>query len=278
MRRVFLVLAVIGLVGCGGGGAGQSPGALDTGVAPVPTPDAASIDAPPAAVDVAQPEAVAPMADAGADVVLLEPTDGFVETDALPLAPIVRPGVRVLPDDGSMTIVAVTGDTVTLRGAVPVMEAGNVLVSGRGEGFARRVTSIAQSGADTIIATQPAALTDIFEQGELVVDRVFGPDDMSMAMTIPGTVSGETVLPFLIQPQGIAWFTLPFDHLFLDHPSGKVRLHGSAGLGLGLNVKAEMKNFALSKLRVVPSVHGQVRATFVSQVTARSNNHRLPMG
>jgi hypothetical protein len=287
MRRLVWVLAIVGFVGCGGGGGG--PGAVDTGTptSPQDAPDAAAtdlatIDVAAPAVDVAVPNqdvAQNPTPDAGqADVTILDPVDAIEESDAAPLPAIVRDGVRVLPDDGSVVIAAVTDTTVTLRGAMPPMAIGNVLVSAAGEGLARRVKAITPSGSDTVLTTEPAALSDIFAQGELVVDRVFGPEEMSPVMPPPGMASGETVLPFIVQPLGISWFTVPFNHLFLDHPSGKVRIEGSAGIGLGLNLKAELQGLGLSKLRVVPSVHGQLRATFTSQVTARSTNHRLPIG
>ncbi|HEY0710628.1 MAG TPA: hypothetical protein VGG33_27745 [Polyangia bacterium] len=285
MRRLLSFWLLVGVVSCGGGGGG--PTAPDTGAAPATKPDAAAEVATPAP-DVAAPgtdvpqETQIPPPDAGLpsqpDVMILEPTDALEETDAAPVPAVVREGVRVLPDDGSLMIAEVTETTVTLRGTMPPMAVGNVIVSAQGEGLARRVMAITPSGADTVLTTQPAALSDIFSQGELVVDRVFGPDDMSSVMPAPGMASGETVLPFIIQPLGVSWFTVPFNHLFLDHPSGKVRLEGSAGIGLGLNVKAELQGWGLSKLRVVPSVHGQLKATFTAQVTAKSTNHRLPLG
>src|SRR5688500_9371134 len=188
MRRLVSIWLLIGLVGCGGGGGG--PSAPDTGK-PAPSPDAAA-DAATPAPDVATPspdvaqdvpqDAGMSAPDAGTpgfpDVMILEPTDALEESDAAPLPAVVREGVRVLPDDGSLMIAAVTETTVTLRGTMPPMAVGNVIVSAQGEGLARRVMAITPSGADTVLTTAPAALTDIFAQGELVVDRVFGPDDM----------------------------------------------------------------------------------------------------
>ncbi|HEY0712808.1 MAG TPA: hypothetical protein VGF45_09060, partial [Polyangia bacterium] len=290
MRRLLKLGLLVGFIGCGGGGGGGSPAAVDMG-GPAPKPDAAAaMDVGGIEVTTPSPDAAAtqdlapdmvqpPAPDAGqADVTILDPVDAIEESDAAPLPAIVREGVRVLPDDGSVTIAAVTDTTVTLRGTMPTMAVGNVLVSAAGEGLARRVMAITPSGADTVLTTQPAALSDIFEQGELVVDRTFGPEEMSAVMPAPGMSSGETILPFIVQPFGVTWFTLPFNHLFLDHPSGKIRLEGSAGIGLGLSVKAEMQGLGLSKLRVVPSVHGNLKATLTAQVTAKSNNHRLPIG
>lgn len=52
---------------------------------------------------------------------------------------------------------------------------GQVLVSGRGGGFLRRAVSVEQDGADLVVATEPATLTDAIIDGEVGESVEMGP-------------------------------------------------------------------------------------------------------
>jgi hypothetical protein len=92
------------------------------------------------------------------------PAEGAASDD---VAPLVQSNVRVLDAEPG---VDVTTDDTTLVGSrtrFPDLAnaiAGDVLVSGRGAGFLRRVRSIRIDGDDVHAETEPASLEDVFHQ------------------------------------------------------------------------------------------------------------------
>ena len=54
----------------------------------------------------------------------------------------------------------------TGNAALAALQPGQILTSGVGDGFLRTVTSVASSGANIVIQTQPASLTDVVMSGE----------------------------------------------------------------------------------------------------------------
>jgi hypothetical protein len=89
----------------------------------------------------------------GGDVeALVEPTTRVIDA---------RPGVDVEVRDDALVFPAPLRDDVA--GAGP----GDVLVSGHGEGFCRRVTGRHEEGGRIVVTTEPAGLTDVFRQARV---------------------------------------------------------------------------------------------------------------
>ncbi|MCL1801653.1 MAG: S-layer homology domain-containing protein, partial [Promicromonosporaceae bacterium] len=84
---------------------------------------------------------------------------------------VVQPNARVVANN---SITAVTGSTMTL-GSKPAFVPGDVVVTTAGgavpEAFIRRVEAIDRIGAEWVVYTSPAALTDVFQQAH--VDATF---------------------------------------------------------------------------------------------------------
>ena len=79
----------------------------------------------------------------------------------------IKPGVVVLPEDGSVSISGLVDSSLTLSGNVPAIPAGTILVSGLGAGFIRRVNSVTPVGTSVVLGTGVASLEDVFESAEI---------------------------------------------------------------------------------------------------------------
>jgi hypothetical protein len=75
----------------------------------------------------------------------------------------------VVVDPAEASLQSMRGDTLTfsLTDDAPNFEAGTVVVGEEDGGFLRRVVSVESSGGQATLLTEPAALTDVLEKGEL---------------------------------------------------------------------------------------------------------------
>lgn len=121
--------------------------------------------------------------------------DGEASDDAI--AAIVSPRsfvVRGRPGDD----IRVERDRLVFRRAghedILGRAPGDVLVSGEGDGFLRRVRAIGEEGGEIVVSTEPASLEDAIEQGRVqrrvVPDGPLGPKglwDGALRMVLPAT-------------------------------------------------------------------------------------------
>ncbi len=105
---------------------------------------------------------------------------------------VIKPGVVVLPEDGSVTVNGLTDSGLTLSGSVPTLSPGNVLVSGQGAGFVRRVTAVSLVGTTLVLTTQTGSLEDLFESAEVRFRKKLSsePGD-TVQVHVPGAQVGR---------------------------------------------------------------------------------------
>lgn len=110
-----------------------------------------------------------------------------------PNTPIVRREVAVLPSDGTVQVGDLGADgTLTITGAVPPLVPGSVIVSGQGRGLLRRVSEVVSAGSGmTIVRTESAQLTDVFEKAKIRFQRDIAIDDLDPASL--GEQNGVTI-------------------------------------------------------------------------------------
>ncbi len=131
----------------------------------------------------------------------------------------------------------------TATGTPPGLQVGDVIVGAQNGGFLRRVTAVSIAGAEVILQTEPAALSDIIEEGSfetVIDDLLFAPADAPAGRALrPGEVRW-----------GAAEFHPALPGVALG-PSGVITLGG-------LDICAELKKIGggscpsgISKLQVV---------------------------
>ena len=131
----------------------------------------------------------------------------------------LRPGTVILP--ASLTIDAVTDLTnvvLPFDDALLELERGNIIVSGTGDGFVRRVYAVEPEGERIRIVTSPAMLTDAVESATFALattDRLVVPmhNDSyndSVLATIDGDVdiTSTIELSLALGPDGLQRFDL----------------------------------------------------------------------
>lgn len=79
----------------------------------------------------------------------------------------LQDNVVQLPDDGSVDVKEVTEDRVTLGPGGPEVKSGDVVVSTEGQGFLRKVTSVAKVGSDVVLSTEQGTLEDLFLHADI---------------------------------------------------------------------------------------------------------------
>lgn len=181
---------------------------------------------------------------------------------------VLRPNVKELPDDGSVTIAEITDETVTLTGDVPPLEPGDVVIDNEGDDqFLRKVVSVTTEGGSTVVTTGPAVMTDVFESAEIQETVELGPEFLgSLQPTMPGVTFGE---PEQVNARGeeFAAWRLPIhfgDAIIADSGRGSLIGNGDITIRLGLYkaLSVGVRNF------VVPTVN---HFALVPEVTVEGN-------
>ena len=169
---------------------------------------------------------------------------------------VLRPGVVVVPGDGSLTISDITDTGMTLSGAVPALHPGSILVSGSGSGLLRKVTEVSQNGTDTVVVTEQAYMDELFESAEIGLEKSLAPTDFSSIVTVPGV----TFEPDAASGRALS-FPFNFQHVTFEQDLGdgaKVALDysGVMALVLDLDFQYVADPAGLQRLRFVVTVGG----------------------
>lgn len=105
-------------------------------------------------------------------------------------ATVVAPDVEVLPASLTNKVASVDASSVTITGSTPTLEVGDVIVAGSTpatpEGFARKVLSIELTSGRTVLRTEQALLTDIFEQVDVSVRGLHVSEGAAAGHAAPG--------------------------------------------------------------------------------------------
>lgn len=104
----------------------------------------------------------------------------------------VKDNVVVIPDDGTAAITDQTPTGLTLTGAVPPVAPGDVIVSGIGAGLMLKVLTVTPGPSGTVLETEPAALTDVFNSANVEFRKGLNTDHVQDIQThIDGVVIGR---------------------------------------------------------------------------------------
>lgn len=102
--------------------------------------------------------------------------------------PAVKENVRVLPNDGSVTITpGPEPGQLTLEGAVPNIAPGDVLVAEQGEGLLRQATVVKPTRGSIVVDTTQATIEDVFNEATIRITKTLGQSDLeSFVPDVPG--------------------------------------------------------------------------------------------
>lgn len=163
----------------------------------------------------------------------------------------VADGVRVIRDDGSVTLGAVTDTTVELNGRVGSYQPGDILTSSLGPGLMRRVLSVEQTSSGVRLTTEPAALTEVFERATLNNQHPLGAGDFSS----DGVLLDGVSLGAGSSSRQLPGITLQFDKTLLDD-SG-ITVIGQIDLSVQFNTRIEIDGFSLLEAQFAAVVDSQ---------------------
>jgi hypothetical protein len=169
---------------------------------------------------------------------------------------IVRPEVRVLPSDGSVTIVEVAQGSVRLSGSVPPLAPGSVVVSGEDAGLMQKVISVRTEGGVTILETEDAGLDDVFEQADIKISQDLGVEnfseiqlhqegvsigdvgraDVELPIILKKVKVGKTIgdVEAMVEISGDAFLKIGLDFDFKIDSQGLLQAKGAVRGGMGI--------------------------------------------
>lgn len=181
----------------------------------------------------------------GGDTATIPPSTGTV----------MQPNVQVLPSDGSITVAAQDANSITLTGNVPAMTAGQVIVSGVGEGLLRKVVSASPAGGSAVIQTQQATLEDVFQEAHIQFHKDFLASDFTAQALHPGI----TLRPHVSGPSNT--IKLDFSKLTIGNDDNGVgiQLGGSASLTTSLDFDCQIHSYRLQSLKVAPTITSEMK-------------------
>jgi hypothetical protein len=167
---------------------------------------------------------------------------------------VVQPNVQVLPSDGSVTVAAQDANSVTLMGNVPALTAGQVIVSGVGEGLLRKVVSASSAGGSAVVQTQQATLEDVFQEADIQFHKDFVASDFKAQALRPGITIRNYAQPHDSGPSNTV--ELDFSNLTIgnDDEGNSIKLGGSASLTTSLDFDCQIHSFQLQSLKVAPTI------------------------
>lgn len=150
----------------------------------------------------------------------------------------VKDNVRVIPDDGTITITDQTPTGLTLNGPVPAIAPGDVIVSGIGAGLMLKVLTATPGPSGTVLETEPAALTDVFNSANVEFRMGLNTDHVQEIQThIPGVVIGRgreegrgraaTAFPVTVPKTFVGDQTSPTEKVGVE-----IEVNGTIGIGL----------------------------------------------
>lgn len=168
----------------------------------------------------------------------------------------VRQNVKVLPSDGSVSVVDVADATVTLSGAVPTLQVGDVVVANQPPlEFARKVTAMRTEGGVTVLTTTTVTLADVFSSADLERVETVAP---AVFANLQPTLPGESFGPVTKQP-GKRVYTLPirFENTYVTGLNGEpgLVLNGQVNVDLTFDTALKLTWYgSVTEFRVVPTV------------------------
>jgi hypothetical protein len=192
----------------------------------------------------------------------------------------LQPTLKTLPQDGSVRISAVTDDSVTLSGPVPLLAPGDALLSNDTLpdgtfGLIRQVVSVDQSGGDTVVRTQPGDLADVFQTADIHQMESF-PAAAFEKMS-PGTEGISFGTPVRSRSVGsgraervIASLPITFRNVHLQAPDGTViaELNGQVSLEAGMETLLKLDSIGVGSLSVPTGVRSLILAPY-TRVTGK---------
>ncbi|MEZ0325258.1 MAG: hypothetical protein ACAH95_05085 [Fimbriimonas sp.] len=166
---------------------------------------------------------------------------------------VLQPNVMVLPDDGTVTLSAVTDSSVTVQGSAASIAPGAVIVSAAGSGMARKVISVTALSDAFVCQTENASLTDIFKEVHLKLRRQISPAD---ALSIDVVDGFEYVPPTAAPGRSLLEFNFKYTNEFPGSVADSLKMSTSADakFKIELGVDVEIEDGALIKFSVVPAI------------------------
>jgi uncharacterized protein (TIGR02145 family) len=114
-------------------------------------------------------------------------------TAPVPGKTIIADNVSIIPDEtwnNNLISMDSTNFTLTFSDAISSamkIKPGDILVSGSGDGFLRKVTSVKTAGSDIQVATEFASLADAIEEGDFDIEKPLSPSQVkSIDYNLPG--------------------------------------------------------------------------------------------
>lgn len=173
---------------------------------------------------------------------------------------IIPDTTKVADDSTRAALSAYDADTGVMRfsHSSPVLaqlKPGDVLVSepsnAAPSGYLRKVTAVRQDGADTLVESTQANLTDAITEGELNAEFQLSGDDLLKTEGLPQgvTLTASPARPNVLRSQaGVGenyGFTLTFNHTFVPiqgpNASGTIKVDGGVSFNVGYGVNVGIK-------------------------------------
>ena len=194
--------------------------------------------------------------------------DGAMNPSAdLALPPVLKSNVVTLPGDGSVTLTSITGSSITLSGNVPPLAPGSVVISGANDGLVRKVVSLSQNAAETVVVTAPATLEDVFQEATISFTKSFTPSDFTssrgvtpLKSRVPGTAG--------VDQRGRAFeFTIHFESSLATLGSAAFSVSGDYDFNLDLDTHIHIDWRGLESARCILTVDVQHTTTYKSALS-----------
>ncbi|MFC1694264.1 SUMF1/EgtB/PvdO family nonheme iron enzyme, partial [Candidatus Latescibacterota bacterium] len=112
-------------------------------------------------------------------------------------------------DDITVSTVAENEIVFTFTGKEPEVETGDVLVSGEGDGYLRKVKTVTVDGNTVTVETEQATLTDVIEEGKIdtTITLDFGVEQLEKGIGVMKAAKGVTTKAGGIDLSGVELFS-----------------------------------------------------------------------
>lgn len=203
------------------------------------------------------------------------------------LPPIIPETTEVLPEETLQDLAAVSesGAFTFTQGSAALSDvaAGDIIVgdvsAAAPNGFLRKVTTITESGGQTVVQTVATTLEDALQQGEVHVNQTLTPSQIQSASYAPGV----SLSPQLLAATAATFYLEIKDVVLYDedgNPSttnDQVLGNGSLEVEPTLNFDLRIKDWQLEQLLFTETMQEKVEIKVESKVTLAELKHETEL-
>jgi len=184
--------------------------------------------------------------------------------DGAPKEAVLDANAVVVPTDGSVSVGAVTGSSVTLGGAAPTLNAGDIILYDKEPYLMVKVVSSQRTrGGDVVVQTVPATIDEAYQELDIDVTKTSVAADTATITPLDSDITITRNSPMSRYGGDITASLLSTNIAFTHALTPFTSVSGSVSIGVSLHfaIKIHLATVDYLKVELLPTVAGTASIT-----------------